>query len=96
MESNIKMGAGKENAPGQNKEVTIYVNSKEKNWSEKKISYEQVVVLAFGQISNDPNVMYTVTFTRGDNGKPEGTLVKGDDVIVKNEMRFNVTQTNRS
>lgn len=96
MENSNKIGSGKEEAPGQNKEFTIYVNSKEKTWSEKKISYEQVVVLAFGQISTDPNVIYTVTFKKGDNQKPEGTLVKGDDVKVKNGMRFNVTQTNRS
>jgi hypothetical protein len=91
-----KKEPGKEDAPGQNKEFTIYVNSKEKTWTEKKISYDQVVVLAFGSISVDPNVIYTITFKKGDNSKPEGTMVKGDVVKVKNEMRFNATQTNKS
>lgn len=96
MQNLDKKGSGKEDAPGQNKEYVITVNGREKVWSEKKISYEQVIVLAFGQVSNDPNVFYTVTFKKGDQGKPEGTLVKGDEVRVKNNMRFNVTQTNRS
>ena len=55
-----------------------------------------MVVLAFGSISNDPNIVYTVTYKKGDNNKPEGIMVKGDEIKVKNEMRFNVTQTNRS
>lgn len=87
---------GKEIAPGQNKEFQIIVNARDKVWNEKEITYDDVVILAFGSISNDPNVIYTVTFKKGDNNKPEGIMVKGDSVKVKNEMRFNVTQTNRS
>lgn len=87
---------GKENAPGQNKEYEIIVNSRDKVWNEKEISYDDVVILAFGSISNDPNVIYAVTYKKGDNNKPEGIMDKGDSVKVKNGMRFNVTQTNRS
>lgn len=78
------------------KEYTILVNAREKVWNDKIISFDQVVILAFGSISNDPNVSYTVTYKKGDNNKPEGILVKGDEVKVKDEMRFNVTQANRS
>tara|TARA_B100001115_G_C15819980_1_gene407579 strand:- start:5 stop:274 length:270 start_codon:yes stop_codon:yes gene_type:complete len=88
--------AGKEDAPGQNKEYNIIVNARDKVWNEKNISYDDVVILAFGSISNDPNVIYTVVYKKGDNNKPEGTMVKGDSVKVKDGMRFNVTQTNRS
>jgi hypothetical protein len=86
----------KEEVPGQNKEFSFTVNGREKTWADKKISYDQLVVIAFGSISNDPNVYYTITFKKGENNKPEGTLVKGDDVRLKDGMRFNVTQTNRS
>ena len=89
-------GKGKEDAPGQNKEFKILVNAREKIWKEKKITFEEVVTLAFGSVSQDPNVSYTVTYKKGDNGKPEGIMVKGDEVRVKEGMRFNVTQTNRS
>lgn len=87
---------GKENAPGQNKEYNIIVNARDKVWNEKNITYTDVVILAFGSVSNDPNVIYTVTYKKGDNNKPEGIMVKGDSVKVKDGMRFNVTQTNRS
>ena len=87
---------GQENAPGQNKVFTIYVNSKEKDCTEKEISYEQIVVLAGYPPPNDPNLFYTITYKKRDSAKPEGTMVKGDIVNVKNGMKFNVTQTNRS
>ena len=80
----------------KNKEVNILVNAREKSWTEKTISYDEVIVLAFDAISSDPNVSYTVTSKKGDNNKPEGIMVKGDEVKVKDGMRFNVTQTNRS
>lgn len=96
MEKELKNEGGKEDAPGQNKAFVILVNAREKEWSEKKITYDQIIVLAFGSISNDPNVSYSVTFKKGDNEMPEGIMVSGDEVKVKDGMRFNVTQTNRS
>lgn len=92
MENNGK----NENAPGQNKDFTIYVNTREKIWSKKTITFEDVVVLNFGSMSNDPNFSYTITFKKGDNEKPEGIMVLGDEIKVKNEMKFNVSETNRS
>lgn len=95
MENNKNEG-GYENAPEKNKEFNILVNAREKIWTEKKISFDEIVILAFGLISTDPNVSYTVTYKKGDNNKPEGIIVKGDEVKLKDGMRFNVTQTNRS
>jgi hypothetical protein len=94
--ANENTGAGKVEAPGQNKVSIILVNAREKEWSEKDINYDQIIVLAFGSVSNDPNVSYSATFKKGENEKPEGIMVKGDSVKVKDGMRFNVTQTNRS
>lgn len=79
------------------KEVTIIVNTREKTWDKnEKISYEQVIELAFGSYSNDENIVYTVTYSKGNNPKHEGSLVKGESVKVKEGMIFNVTQTNKS
>ena len=36
-----------ENASGQNKELTIYVNANPEKWVAKTISFEQVTKLAF-------------------------------------------------
>lgn len=76
--------------------VTIIVNTRPKKWSKREISYEEVVILAFGSYSEDPNVVYTVTFSKGPDHKREGSMVKGQSVKVKEGMVFNVTQTNKS
>ena len=77
-------------------EFTIIVNAHEKVWKEPNISFEQVVILAFGVYDNNPNKGYTVTYSRGMEPKPEGTMVKGSIVRVKNKMIFDVTATDKS
>lgn len=78
------------------KEVTIFVNARPKEWPDKRISFEQVITLAFGSYSDDENIDYTVSFSKGDDSKKEGTLTKGEDVKVKNGMVFNATRTDKS
>jgi Multiubiquitin len=77
------------------KEYAIIVNGREKIWSKKEISFDEIIILAFGEISPDPNVIYTVTYKYA-HGHHGGILVKGDEVKVKDRMVFNVTQTNKS
>ncbi|WP_035643521.1 multiubiquitin domain-containing protein [Flavobacterium sp. ASV13] len=77
-------------------EVTIIVNARPHIWKEVNISFEQLVVLAFGSYDNNPNKGYTVTYSRGWEPKPEGTMVKGSSVRVKNKMIFDVTATDKS
>lgn len=86
----------KKETPDQNKELQIVVNGREKIWTEKEISFDQVVELAYGSISTDPNIIYTVTYKRGIGNKPEGSMLSGDIIKVKNGMIFNATQTNKS
>lgn len=76
--------------------VVIVVNGREKPWSEKFITFEQVVELAFGAYTPSPDTVYTVTYAKGPDGNKEGTMVKGEKVRVKPKMVFNVTSTNRS
>lgn len=77
-------------------EFIIIVNAREKGWKEEKISFKQVVELAFGTCIDNPDIVYTVTYKRGPKQNPEGTMVKGDSVYVKNKMLFNVTKTDKS
>lgn len=77
-------------------EFTIIVNAREKIWKAREISFEQVVTLAFGSFDPNPNIGYTVTYSRGHEPKPEGTMVKGAVVKVKNKMIFDVTATDKS
>lgn len=79
-----------------NKESTIIVNAREKIWLEKNISFEQVVVLAYGIFKENGNTSYTVTYSRGEGNKPEGSMVNGDIIKIKDKMIFNVTATDKS
>jgi hypothetical protein len=78
------------------KEFTIIINAREKSWENKKISYEQIIELAFGSYSEDENITYTVLFSKGENSHHEGSLIKGKSVVVKDGIVFTVTLTNKS
>jgi hypothetical protein len=77
-------------------EFNIIVNAREKQWFNEKITYNEVVVLAFGFAENKAITTYSVTYKKGDNNKPEGIIVEGDSIRVKDGMLFSVTATNRS
>jgi len=76
--------------------LTLIVNAKQKSWTEKTISFEQVVVLAFVVYDPNPNKVYTVTYDNGPHENPDGTMVKDDKICVKDKMIFNVTCTDKS
>lgn len=78
------------------KTVTIVVNGREKEVEKDELSFEEVVALAFGPPAAGDNIIYTVTYKRGQGNKPEGTLVEGDTVKVKDGMVFNATRTDKS
>lgn len=74
----------------------IIVNGRKVEVTEKKLSFEQVVLLAFPEAEFVPRMVYTVTYKRGVNQKPKGVMVKGDVVTIKKGMVFNVTRTDKS
>lgn len=76
--------------------VTIIVNGKEKSWNKNEISFEEVVKLAFDNFVDNSSTLYTVTYKRGPEQNPEGTMVRGDKVFVKSKMIFNATPTDKS
>ncbi len=79
------------------KELTIVVNTKPHPWTAKEISYAQVVELAYpGADFGNELITYTVKYRRGIGNKPEGSLVAGKSVKVKDGMTFDVTKTDRS
>lgn len=86
---------GKDDAPGQNKEVDIVVNGTDEKWNEKEIGYKQVVLLAFPNAKFEANNEYTVNYEKGQGNK-EGSLVTGQSVKVKSEMEFDVDPTTKS
>jgi hypothetical protein len=77
------------------KTITIIVNTRAIQVPKKEaLSFEEVV--AFAGIELGPDVAVTVAYSRGEEKKPQGTLVAGESVKAKDGMVFDVTPTNRS
>ncbi len=73
----------------------IFVNTRKEEWPDDTISYDQVVRLGF---PNDPspNTIYEVTYKNGPKENREGTMVRGDSVVVKSGMHFVAHATGQS
>jgi len=77
--------------------VTIVVEGTPHEWpKDEPLSFDQVVKWAFPDYSPSDGKAYTATFERGEGNKPEGQLVKGGTVKVKDGMTFNVSRTGES
>jgi hypothetical protein len=79
-----------------NKTFEIIVNGRPKEVTEKVMSFEEIVALAFSNPPSGPNTVFTVTYRRGEGNKPEGSLVAEETVKIKDGMIFNVTATDKS
>jgi hypothetical protein len=80
---------------GHDKTINIIVNGQQKKFEGESISFQQAVeIAALGP--DGPNIVFTVTYKRGQGQKPEGTMVPGDVIKVKEGMVFNVTRTDKS
>ena len=78
------------------KEVIIIVNGTPVKWVKEKISFKDVVTLAFGSYIDRPTMVYTVAYEDGPKENPEGSMVKDKEVFVKNKMIFHATATDKS
>lgn len=79
------------------KEYTVYVNTRATKIPAKELlSFREIVAFAFPNPQFAENIVYTVTYRRGEGNKPEGTLVDGESVKPKEGMIFDVTRTDRS
>lgn len=76
-------------------EVTIFVNTIDHKVHGFEISFEEVVQLAYSAPAS-PEKTYTVKYRNGTPNRPEGSLVAGGKVRIKEGMIFNVTRTNKS
>jgi hypothetical protein len=88
---------GRENffSKGVETQIAIIVNGREKFWDKRRISFEEVVALAEGNVSNG-NKAYTVTYLKGPKQNSEGEMALGDVIFVINKMIFNATATDKS
>lgn len=78
------------------KDITIIVNGTQVPVQKGKLSFDEVVKLAFETPPYGENTLFSVTYRRGDKDKPEGILAPGESVNVKDGMIFDVTATDKS
>lgn len=80
-------------AEEKTKTVNIVVNTRDFPWTEKEITFEQVVELAVSGEQYDP-AGTTVEYSRGHG--PDKSLRPGESVHVKDGMVFDVEPSLRS
>lgn len=78
------------------KDVVIIVNGSPKKWSKRQITFREVIELAYGTYNDHPDTVYTVAYEDGPKQNPEGSLLKGNAVFVKDKMIFHATCTDKS
>lgn len=82
--------------PPEKKEITIIVNGRKKEVDTKELSFDQIVALAFNPVPTGPNILFTITYRHGPPANPQGNLLEGGTVKLKDGMIFNVTATDKS
>ena len=76
--------------------VTVIVNGRPKHVTTSTLFFDQVVRLAFDPVPSGPNILFTISYENGPHANPEGSLMEGGSVEIKNGMIFNVTATDKS
>jgi hypothetical protein len=78
------------------KAVAIIVNGEKKDVVETRLSFDELVKLAFENPPTGPNIMFTIVYRKGPPQNPKGSLLEGHSVKIRNGMIFDVTPTDRS
>jgi hypothetical protein len=78
------------------KSITVVVNARPYQVRETSLTFLAVVRLPFPDAVISETRIYTVTYKRGPAANPEGTLVDGAIVQIKNGMAFNVLFSDKS
>jgi hypothetical protein len=93
-ESSVSAQAA-ESPAGEQHEVTIVVNGRQRTVAKKEITFDEVVRLAFDNPPSGDNVAFSVTYRRAE-GNRSGTLEDCSEIKVKEGMIFDVTATDKS
>jgi len=81
----------------EHREFWVIVNGRRKEVAKNRLSFAEVVALAFPNPPPGQNIIYTVSYRNGgDKHHPEGTLVAGQSVKIKDGTIFDVTATDKS
>lgn len=80
--------------PAEAVPVCVIVNGRRKKIPRPKITFEEVIVLAFG--TAPAAQVFTMVYRGGPKGQEKGIMQPGQCVTVKEGMNFNVSATNQS
>ncbi len=79
------------------KDLRIIVNGRRKEVHKRRLTFAEVVRLAFPDAPTSDSIIYTVAYRNGGNERhPEGTIVAGESVRIKDGTIFDVTATDKS
>jgi hypothetical protein len=92
------MAAAQSQNPGHgpNSTVTIYVNTDPFQVEHGRLTFQQIVKLAFPNEAGKPDILFKVSYRRGQGHSELMTLAEGGDVQPQEGMIFNVSYENRS
>lgn len=77
--------------------LTVFVNATPKQIDDRELTYHDVLVLAYdGHPPTGENWFIQVSYSRGPEKNPSGTLTAGHSVKTKEGMAFRVKATDRS
>ena len=82
--------------PAKHLEICIIVNTRETIVTERQLTFEKLVDIAFPDPPTGDNICLTVTFYNGPRNHPDGSLIEGGRIRVKKGMIFNVRATDKS
>ncbi len=74
----------------------IVINTRNRDWGAKRISFSDLVSIAFPDPPQGQDIVYTITFFDGPRNLPEGSLTAGNSVNVREGMAFSVKFTDKS
>jgi hypothetical protein len=80
----------------KDRKFKIIVNLEEVVIDKKVLSFNEVVKLAYPNVQDGPNIIYTVTYKKAAGPQREGTLDQGQSLEIKNGTIINVRRTDRS
>ena len=78
----------------QHHSYSIIVNGRPRETHEHKLTYIQVIQLAYPGEQPSERVVFTVTYSN-PHGK-DGSMVEGDVIVIKDGEIFNVRKTDQS
>lgn len=77
-------------------QIKIKVNSRDRVVDHRVLTYWELVLLAYPEAVLSDQIIYSIDYASGPIQNPNGSLVEGQSVTVKEGMKFYVTPTDKS